>query len=161
MAQRLADGLPVAASQTRAVLSRDAVTMRRAVRAEAARSTRRPHGAAARRAGLPVAASQTRAVLSRRRGDDARAVRAEAGRYDRGLMAQRLAERLAGRRVPDPRGLVPDAVTMRRAVRAEAGAPDTIASWRMRLAERLAGRRVPDPRGLVIGRGDDAACRPG
>ena len=60
-------GLPVAASQTRAVLSSDAVTMRLPSGLNAALSHHSSWPLSGSPIGLPVAASQTRAVLSRAR----------------------------------------------------------------------------------------------
>ena len=56
--------------------------------------------------GWPVAASQSRAVLSSLPVSDGLAVGAERHGPDPALMRQRLAEGLAGRRVPEPRRLV-------------------------------------------------------
>ena len=81
MAAEVAIALPVAASQTRAVLSYDAVTMRdpSGLKAAEVTSSSWPLKVAI---ALPVAASQTRAVLSTGRGDDARSVGAEGGGSD-------------------------------------------------------------------------------
>ena len=69
---------------------------------------------------------------------------------------ERLADRLAGRRVPDARRLVVRRGDDALAVGAERRAPHNIFMAFERLADRLAGRGVPDPRRLVIRRGDDA-----
>ena len=94
--------------------------------------------------GLPVAASHSRAVLSVRRGDDALAVGAERRAIHIILMAfERLADRLAGLGVPQPRRLVLDAVTMRLPSGLNAALIHTIRMAFERLADRLAGRRRP------------------
>ena len=91
------------------------------------------------------------------RGDDALAVGAERGALAPVLVApERLADRLAGRGVPDPRRLVLGRGDDALAVRAERRALHNIIMAFERLADRLAGRRVPDPRRLVLRRGDDA-----
>src|SRR5208282_2522280 len=65
---------------------------------------------------------------------------------------ERLADRLAGRGVPDARRRVPRRCDNALAVRAERGAQYTAAQ---RLPDWLPGRGVPDARRHVIRRGDD------
>ena len=93
------------ASQMRAVLSRDAVTMRDPSGLKAAEVTSRswPRRTAI---SLPLAASHTRAVLSRRRGDDTLAVGAKGGGSHLAVMAAQDRDLLAARGVPDARSLV-------------------------------------------------------
>ena len=75
----------------------------------------------------------------------------------RTIMAlERLADRLAGLGVPDPRRLVLRRGDDALAVRAERRALHLTLMAYERLADRLAGRGVPDPRRLVRRRGDDA-----
>ncbi len=104
--ESVARGLPVAASQTRAVLSSDAVTMRVPSGLNCALLTPRSCPESVAR-GLPVAASQTRAVLSY----DAVTMRVPSGLNcalvtTSSLMPRERGEGLASRGVPDPRGLV-------------------------------------------------------
>ena len=71
------------------------------------------------------------------------------------LMLEGAGDRLAGRRAPHPRGLVPARGDHACAVGAERGAYH-LCLMHEGAGDRLAGRRVPHPRGLVIARGDYA-----
>ncbi len=130
---RIAIAFPVAASQTRAVLSEDAVTMRDPSGLKAAETTALLV-AAEDAIALPVAASQTRAVLS----SDAVTMRDPSGlkaaEQHPALMAAEDGDRLAGRGVPDARGLVIRRRDDARPVGAEGGEIHRPSSWPLRTA---------------------------
>ena len=91
------------------------------------------------------------------RGDDALAVGAERRAHHTFRMAfERLADRLAGLGVPQPRRLVRRRGDDALAVGAERRALTLSVMACERLADRLAGLGVPQPRRLVRRRGDDA-----
>ena len=101
--------------------------------------------------------SQMPRRLVLRRGDDALAVGAERRASTIAIMAsERLADRLAGRRVPDPRRLVRRCGDDALAVGAERRAV-TVALWPLSGSPiGLPRRGVPDARRLVPRCGDDA-----
>ena len=142
---RTAIALPVAASQTRAVLSSDAVTMRDPSGLKAAEFDRALVAAenSDRRAGRGVPDA---CGLVRRRRDDARPVGAEGGGIDAILVAAEDGDRLAGRGVPDARGVVIRRRDDARPVGAEGGGIDAVLVA-AEDGDRLAGRGVPDARG--------------
>ena len=142
-------GLPVAASQIRAVLSEDAVTMRLPSGLNAALYTASSWPLSGSPIGLPVAASQIRAVLSQ----DAVTMRLPSGLN--AALVHPPSWPLSGspiglprRGVPDPRRLVRRGGDDALAVGAERGALHSTFMAFERLADRLAARSVPDARVL-------------
>ena len=139
-------GLPVAASQSRAVPSEDAVTMRLpsglnfALFKEFALMTFERVADGLAGSGVP---KPRRSV--ERRSDDTVSVRTERRAPHFVLMTfQRLADRLAGRRIPDLRRPVIRSSDDLLAIGAEDGADHSAIMANKRLADRLAGVRVPN-----------------
>ena len=146
--------MPVAASQTRAVPSPEAVTMR-APSGENARSTRRPRGLAGRRF-PPGRRVPDRAVWSQ----EAVTMRAPSGENAALVTAPSWPRRTANSEPsprPRPAPCCPRRCDDAAAVGREAGARNRalVAAQRRDL---VALRRVPDARGLIDRRGDYAAA---
>ena len=155
--ERLADRLAGRGVPHPRRLVPDAVTMRLPSGLNAALITASSWPVSGSPIGLPVSASHTRAVLSQ----DAVTMRLPSGLNAALITAlvmalERLADRLAGRGVPQPRRLVLRRGDDALAVGAERRARHRILMAFERLADRLAGLGVPDPRRLVRRRGDDA-----
>ena len=150
----VATGLPVAASHSRAVLSPEPVRTR-APSGEKATPQTRPVCPSSVATGLPVAASHSRAVLS----SEPVRTRAPSGEKataaDGARVSLERGDRLARRRVPQPRRLVLGAGQDARAVGREGDGRDA-ARVALERGDRLARRRVPQPRRLVVGAGQDA-----
>ena len=112
--------------------------------------------------GWPVAASHSRSVLSTEpetmrlpSGENATLVTSSL------VPAQRLADRLAGGRVPQPqRACRPEPETMRLPSGENATLETAVLVPAQRLADRLAGGRVPQPQRLVHRSPRRCACRP-
>ena len=152
----MATTLPVAASHSRPVLSSEPVNTR-APSGEKTTALTGPVCPSSAATALPVAASHSRARVIVGAGQDAGAIGREGDSPDRARVAFERGDRLARRRVPQPR---------RRVVRAgqDAGAAgregDSPNGSRVSLerGDCLAGLRVPQPRRVVPRAGYDAGA---